>query len=431
MWFTTPAKRHGKLVPSSRMRGIVSSHGRALLEIGVVSMLGILATAGFQIVSLRGLGPEQYGLLASFLALINVSAIGSAALRNSVAVSTAEGALTTTPLAPQKKRIDSSMIEALALGGISAIGIVVLSPWLQASLETNVPAIVLTAASILPYFLFARAQGLLQGAGRARSVVWWTTGAQVAQVALAVVAILLGLNAIAILAVVLATAVLSAVGSGFQARGLAGFTVRKPFSVDTSVVLLLTIAFAWLTNIDVVFVRAGAPADVAGAYAAAAVLVKTTLIIPATLSLYLLPRFVSRRNDTAMTRLGVNVTLVITLLSGFGMFAVLALASGLLVPLIFGPGYQISIDILPWFALAWLPWAASQGILIRHTAANSKSGLAILLAAVVAQWFSAAVFLPDVFAMIAANGCIGLLVFICLYVSHLRPRLLAGSPTAA
>lgn len=406
------------------LRGMVSQHGRALAEIGVVSIVGILATAAFQILSLRGLGAEQYGLLASFLALINVSAIGSAALRNSIAVTTAEVALSGPAMTTRARRMDSSLVEALVLGGICTAAIVIAAPWLATSLEANVPAVVLTAACIAPYFLFARAQGLLQGVGNSRAVVWWSTGAQVAQVVFTVAALLLGLQSLGILVVVLITAIVSALGSGYQSRKLPR-PAGRPFSIDTSVVLLLTIVFAWLTNIDVVLVRAGAPESAAGAYAAAAVLVKTTLIIPATLSLYLLPRFVSRRRDTALTRLGVNVTLLITFLTGLIMFAVILFASELIVAIVFGPGYQTSIDILPWFALAWLPWAMSQGMLIRHTAASSKVGLGVLVVAALAQWVSASLFLPDIFAMIAANGCIGLAVFGCLYLAHLHPRLLA------
>ncbi|MGO4691578.1 lipopolysaccharide biosynthesis protein [Glaciibacter sp. 2TAF33] len=406
-----------------RIGGLVSQHGRAILEIGLVSVLGILATAGFQIVSLRGLGAEQYGLLASFLALINVAAIGSSALRNSVAVTTAD--VTRPPQArnPRRGRLDSSMIEALVLGGACTCAIVFLSPWLASSLAANAPAVIFTAAAMVPYFLFSRAQGLLQGSGDSRSVVWWSTGAQLVQIALAVAALLLGFGPLGILAALVLTAAFGAFGASIQARGFGVPGVRRPFSFNSSVVLLITIAFAWLTNIDVVLVRAGAPEDVAGAYAAAAVLVKTTLIIPATLALYLLPRFVSRRKDAAMTRLGVNVTLGITLMAGLAMFFVVLLGGPLIVQLLFGPGYQASGRILPWFALAWLPWALVQGVLTRLTAASSKVALAVLVLAIVGQWITATILLPNVFAMILANGCLGLVVFVCLFVIHLRPGL--------
>ncbi|TFC19198.1 hypothetical protein E3O19_03425 [Cryobacterium algoritolerans] len=402
-----------------KLGGLASQHGKAILEIGVVSVAGILASAGFQVLAIRGLGPQGYGLLASFLALINVAAIGSSALRNSVAVITAQSGLTQDRPGSRRRWLDSSLVEALVLGTVCTAGILVVSLLLASSLDTNVPALIVTASVIIPYFLFSRAQGLLQGAGDSRSVVWWSTGAQIMQLLLSLVALALGFGAIGILAVLLATALLGTAGSTYQARHHSLRSHKKPFSVDSSVVLLLTIALAWLTNVDVILVRAGASGEVAGAYAAAAVLVKTILIVPATLSLYLLPRFVTRRKDSSMTKFGVNVTLAITGASGLAMFLIVWLFGGVIVPVLFGAGYEVSIQVLPWLALAWLPWAMVGGILIRLTASSSKFGLSILLCAALIQWVGAVALLPDVMAMIAMNGCLGLFVFIGLFAIHL------------
>ncbi|TFD22885.1 hypothetical protein E3T32_05950 [Cryobacterium sp. TMT2-23] len=407
-----------------------AQHGKALLEIGVVSAFGIFATAGFQIVASRGLGPSGFGLLASFLAIINVAAVGSAALRSSIAVVTSESvALGTTP--PQvRRRLDTSMIEALVLGGICTVALLGASSWLTTSLETNSLALILTAATVLPYFLFSRAQGLLQGTGDSRSVVLWTSGSQIAQLALTVIALALGLGAIGILGVILLIAVLGTVGSSYQARRFYIPTTRRPFSVDSSVVLLLTIAFAWLTNADVILVRSGTSELVAGSFAAAAVLVKTTLILPATLSLYLLPRFVNRRDDASMTKLGVNMTLGLTFLSGAAMFLLVLLAGGPLVRVLFGPGYELAIVYLPWLALMWLPWAMSLAVLVRITAAASKAGLVVLIIAAAAQWAGATSLLPDVAAMMIFNGSLGVLTLAALFSIHLARTRSPGKISA-
>ncbi|MFP3671074.1 hypothetical protein SB717_38990, partial [Priestia sp. SIMBA_032] len=76
----------------------------------------------------------------------------------------------------------------------------------------------LTAAAMIPNFLFARAQGRLQGAGDSRAVVWWSTGAQMAQAVLALVAVLLSAESSAILAILVLTALAGAVGASLQAR---------------------------------------------------------------------------------------------------------------------------------------------------------------------------------------------------------------------
>jgi len=395
--------------------GLISTHGRALIEIALASGLGIIATAGFQIAATRGLGPSSFGLLAAFLALINIAAIGSSALRNSVAVGVAEARLITVGA---KRRVDPSLVEALVLGIACAVGLVIAAPWLASSVGSNPIALVLTIATVTPYFLFARSQGLLQGAGNARAVVWWSTGAQLLQLVLTIVALLLGYDAIAILVVYLVTVVLGTVGAGLHSRSLVAASARRPFSRNATVVLLLTLAFAWLTNVDVILVRIGAPELVAGSFAAAAVLVKTTLILPAMLSLYLLPRFVKNRGNLALTRLGVNLTLAVTLAGGLVIFAVLAVGGGFIVPLLFGSDYALTIGYLPGLALMWLPWAMTQAILVRVTSLASVPGLLVLLAVGIAQWIGAMALLPDISAMMVLNGSLGVLIFVALFVIH-------------
>ena len=414
-----------------RISALFSQHGRPLLMIAVVSALGIIASAGIQVVASRGLGPQGFGLLASFLAIINVIAIGSAALRNSVAVIMAETLLATPKIDSRRRYMDTSMFEALILGGVCTIGILLVSPILASSLETNVTALVLTAAIVVPYFVFARAQGLLQGTGDSRAVVWWTTGSQITQLVLVAGVLALGYGATGILVVYLVTVILGTVGSTYQARLLFIPKTRRPFSVNSSVVLLLTVTFAWLTNADVILVRSGTSELVAGSFAAAAVLVKTTLILPATLSLYLLPKFVNRRDDATMTKFGVNATLGITFLSGMAMFVLVFVAGELLVSVLFGAEYHLSVAFLPGMALMWLPWAMSLALLMRITAAASKSGLIVLALVAATQWTGATAILPDIFGMMFFNGLVGTATLAVLFTIHILTAKTAQITAAA
>lgn len=399
--------------------GIVAQHGRAIVEIAGVSALGIIASAAFQIITVRGLGPAEFGLLASFIALVNVASIGSGALRNSVAVATAAALHTgTVPSAPRRGRWDASLVEAWVLGALGTVGVLVFALVIAPKDASGLTAAVITASVITPYFLFARAQGRIQGVGDSRSVVWWSTGAQLAQAALALLVILLGGGASLVLVVLLLTAVVGAVGASLQGRRTGAPVAVRPFTMETTVVLLLTIGFAWLTNADVVFVRGGAAPELAGAYAAAAVLIKTTLVIPTTFSLYLLPRFVKNRTDAAMTNLGVNVILGATLACGVLMAVVVAFFGEPIVRILYGQSYADTAPLLVGFALAWIPWALAQGILVRITAAASKLGLIAIVVAAGAQWVLAATTLPDITAWLVANGLVGTFVFLCLYGTH-------------
>lgn len=403
----------------ARGRILAGQHGGALLGIAAAVVLGTAATAAFQVVASRGLGPRDFGLLSAFLALINIAAIGSTALRNAVAVDVAAAAAEDHTF-KRRGRLDSSAVEALALGAVFTVALLLLSPWLAESLQSNTYAPFIVAATVLPYFLFARSLGILQGSRRARAVVWWSTMAQVAQLLLALVVLWLGWGATGVLLVYLLTILVVTWGSWRMTRGAAIISRRRPFSATTSVVLLLSIGFAWLTSIDVILVRSGAAEDAAGAYSAGAVLVKMTLILPSTLSLYLLPRFVSSKGNPALSRLGVNLTVGLTAVAGLVIAGVLWMGSSFITALVFGDKYGQTAELLPAMALSWIPWAMTQAILVRITAVASRWGLAVLVTAAAVQWIGAKTVLPNLDAMIALNGAVGLASFALLFFIHLR-----------
>lgn len=403
----------------ARGRVLAGQHGSALLGIAAASALGIAATAGFQVVASRGLGPREFSLLTAFLAFINIAAIGSTALRNAVAVDVAE-ASARAGTGAHRRRFDSSAVEALTLGTACTIALVVLAPWLAGSLQSSVSAPFIAAATVLPYFLFARALGILQGRRRARAVVWWSTLAQVVQLLLALVVLALGWGATGVLLVYLLTILAVTFGSWRMTRGIAAASGRRPFNSVTTVVLLLSIAFAWLTSVDVILVRSGATEAAAGAYAAGAVLVKTTLILPSTLSLYLLPRFVSGKGNPALSRLGVNLTVGLTFVAGVVIAGVLWFGGSPITRLLFGDAYSETAQLLPAMALSWIPWAMTQAILVRITAVASRWGLVVLVSAATVQWVGAKLALPNLDAMIVVNGVVGITAFVLLFAIHLR-----------
>jgi len=205
---------------------------------------------------------------------------------------------------------------------------------------------------------------------------------------------------------------------------------RRPFTLDSSVVFILTIAFAWLTNADVILVRSGTLPEVAGGYAAAGVIVRTLLIVPATLSLYLLPRFVGRRNDVTMTKMGVNLTLGVTLASGAVMYLAVLIFGNWAMSVIFPRAHGTAAELLPALALMWIPWAAAQGVLIRVTATASRAGVVILGVAIAIQWALGLFLLPDIDLFIFADGALGVVVLAAMLVIHLRAAATL-SPTEA
>lgn len=402
----------------------VRSHGRALLAVGVASALGIVASFTFQLLSARFLSPADFGLLAAFFVIVNVAAIGSASLQSSVTVQTAS-ALTAPEKDAQKARrwpLDATL---LGVGGAAVIA--ALAPWLATALSTT-PLVILAAAVTVPMsFVFADAMGLLQGAAQVSKAVWWSTFSQIARVLFAVLAIAVGTGLGGIIGAVLAALVVAVVGGLWTAR-----RVPRPangvFSEAGITIVVLTVAFAWLTSSDVIFLRAGAPEDLAGMYASVTVLVKTGFLLPATLSLYLLPRFVKHRDNPNLSRTGVLATLALSLATSAAMILVFLVLGEWIVALIYPAAYAPATALLVPTALAYVPWIAAQGMMIKMTSSASRAAAVLLVLAAVAQWITFTLTIPDITAMLVSYAAIGTAVLILFFAIDMRnARLLRRS----
>lgn len=395
------------------------AHGKALLAVGVASGLGIIASFAFQLLSARFLSPADFGLLAAFFVIVNVAAIGSSSLQNSVTVQTASAL--SEPDA-QRRPGRRWPIDAVLLGVGGAAVISALSPWLATSLNTT-PLVVLAAAVTIPLsFVFADAMGLLQGSGQVARAVWWSTFSQMARVVLAVAAIAVGTGLGGIVGAVLGALVVAVVGGVWVAR-----RVPRPASGILSTagitIVVLTVAFAWLTSSDVIFIRSGAPENLAGMYASVTVLVKTGFLLPSTLSLYLLPRFVRHRDDPSLSRIGVLATLGVSMATSLAMVIVFLVLGDWIVALIYPAAYAPAAALLVPTALAYMPWIAAQGMMIKMTSSASRAAAALLLLAAVAQWIAFTLTIPDVMAMLVSYATIGaviLVVFLVIDVTSAR-----------
>ena len=123
-------------------------------------------------------------------------------------------------------------------------------------------------------------------------------------------------------------------------------------------------------------------------------------------------------------RFGVNVVLLTVLGTGLLGAAALTVLGGFVIRLFFGSGYSDATHLLPGLALAYVPWALAQGLLIRLTASRSRRALVVLVAAAVAQWVLARQVLPDLRAMTLVIGVLGALVAGLFYLLHHFSRAL-------
>jgi O-antigen/teichoic acid export membrane protein len=412
----------------SSFRGLLP-HGSAVAQIGLVSVLGIAASFGFQIVTARFLGPSDFGVLSAFFSIVSMAAIGSSSLQNSVAVQTARSIGHPKLSTVKRKRLDGFTIEALTLGGTGALIVAAASPVIVTELRTEFFVPLLAAVSIVLSFVFARAVGTIQGVGDSRSAVWWSSISLVLRLALVAVAFVAGFGLVGALAAVLIASGLVMMGAFIHSLRLHAIDGYIPFRLEGIIVMLMSVAFAWLTNIDVILVRAFDSEHSAGIYAASATLVKSGFLIPATLSLYLLPRFVRQEKNAAMTQLGVRLTLLVTGVGGFVMFFAFSLVGPWLTTLLFGSEYNISGALLSGLSLAYLPWMMAHGLLIRMNALVSKLAFATLACAVVFQLVAAIIFLPNITALLVIIGVVGAIVLVSfLFIDRSRSAGIVATP---
>jgi O-antigen/teichoic acid export membrane protein len=393
------------------LRGHAASHAVPVLVVAIAMVVGSLAAFAFQVISARALGPSDFGQLAAFLALLNVAAIASSAMQNAVAVASAE-------LGSDRVR-PGGLSEATILGLGGAAVVAAFTPLLAHGLSTT-PAVVLLAALAIPLtFWVAQELGVLQGAGRSATTVWWTTNALLIRVVLVWAALALGFGVGGVLAAVLVSMAATIVGAGLPARRLPRAS-RAVFSGTGVTVLALTLVSAWLVNSDVIIVRANADEVVAGTFASAAILVKAALTLPAALSVYLLPRFVRNRDNDRLLRVGTWATVAVTSSLGAVLAVVFWLAGDAIARLIFEEAYAGSGALLLPLALAYLPWVVAQGVLIRLTAHASRSAVVVLLIGAVVQLAGFIVAGSDITAIIRVQAAAGIGVLVALLVVVLR-----------
>lgn len=377
------------------------SHATALGSVGVASIVGAVAAFVFQIVTARLVGPDDFGLLAAFFSIVNVAAIGSSALQNSVAVQTAAGGQSSSVRSGVRVPVD-----ALIVGLAGGILVVVISPLLAEALGSSLGIVVGAAISIPLSFLFAAYVGRIQGAGRATAAVGWSTASLVLRVLIAVPALLLGAGVGGAVGAVVAAAGLATVGAAVTARRTPA-PARSIFTADGTIIMLITIALAWLTSADVFFLRILAPASLAGEYASVAVLVKASFILPSTLSLYLLPRFARNRDSVELTRVGVFASIGLSAAAGLALLLAFWLVGGPVVDIVLSGGYAGAKPLLVPIAAAYVPWIILQGLLIQLVSDASRVAAVALVVAVGVQ---AAIFLgllPDLGAALVAFGALG------------------------
>jgi O-antigen/teichoic acid export membrane protein len=216
---------------------------------------------------------------------------------------------------------------------------------------------------------------------------------------LVVPALLLGFGATGALLVNTIAGVLAVAIAAFALRDLWRFDLREEApSLDRgqmAVLLLGSLAFASLTNVDVLLAAYFLPNDVAGVYAAAALVGKAVLFLPAAIVTVLLPKAATRAaagmTSSRILLASAAVTTVVTLVAT----GVLAMVPESLLVWAFGGDFRDATDLLAWFGLAMSAAALVNIYLSVYFAERDVRFPLLVLGAAIAQIVAVSLWHPN------------------------------------
>ena len=379
--------------------------------ISLVSFLGIFAAFLFQIMTARSLGPIDFSLFAAFLAIVNIGAIGSSALQNAVTVQTAKSISARNPTL-KKSKLDPTLVEATVIGLAFFFTISVFSRQLANYLGAPIWTVFLAALSLILSFLLARNLGIIQGSGRALSTVWWSSGHAIVRLVLGSSVFVFAFGVGGFMAVVMVSLFIMTIWISLYLRKIPERPDHAPFDRATIAVLLSTVTFAWLTNVDVIFLRALASPLDSGNYAVVALLVKTGFIIPGTLSLYFLPKLIGQNTKSS----GLAIPIAITTAGILVLTTFLWFFGPLVVHTFFGASYKVTSGFLLLMCVSLAPWVILQTLLIRTNGLATIAAPIVLILSAAIQWPLFAFTLPNIEAMIISNGALGIVVCLAFWM---------------
>jgi O-antigen/teichoic acid export membrane protein len=364
------------------------------------------ANYGFHIVAGRFLGAEAYGLLAGLMAFIGVIAVATGSMQSVAAKAVASGRLSSEPSSFDRLSRSSTQAGLLATGVLVA-----LSPVIAGFLRTGVLPVIFMAAFVTPAMLASIAIGRMQGALRYAWMAVLSAGLAISKFLSGTVVLAAGLGVTSMIAsLVIATAVIGA--TGLRASNQVGSISAGIIDRDTARVLLGTVLFWLLMSVDVPFARNSFSDEVAGQYAAAAVVARTVLWLPAVVVQIAFPRLSEAVSRNQRTGKLLARSLGLTLLIAAAGVLTISLFGSAVIRIAFGAEYLPAADYAWMLALATLPLAVINMLLFHHLA-RSRWRFAVVIAVsltIEVVGLAALHDSPEQFALVlGAAGCIGVI----------------------
>jgi O-antigen/teichoic acid export membrane protein len=325
---------------------------------GVVVAVGTVVFSAaaylYNVACIRYLGPPGYGDVATMLALGTIVALPLGSVQTVLA---REVAQLDSPSAVARILRRSVLVASLVASAVLVVGLLFL-PQIRESLNIGTQATVAAGLSGIVFLvLSAVLYGFLQGAHRfhALGIAFGLSG--LARVGLVIPALLLGLGAAGALAVNTVAALLATAMAAYALTAIwRAARDREPMPpidrLGVGSMFFGSLAFAFLTNADVVMASYFLDNDASGIYAAAALVGKAVLFLPGAVVTVLLPKAATRaasgRGSESILLASAGVTLLLTLPLVVGLAV---MPEGLLT-WAFGPAFREATPLLGLFGLA-------------------------------------------------------------------------------
>lgn len=383
-----------------------------------------LANYGYQVAMGRLLSPQDFAFLNTLLGVFVVLSVPVSTLLMVISRRTAEyyAQGNTAGVSVLFRRMNLNVAQGGAMG---------LAVWF---LMSGVLSDYLRAPSLIPVALLGGGlffavmapinTAVLQGLQEYRRFTFLQGAGGSLRFVLCVLPVFLGFGVNGALVGLMAT---NAVTWGLAWFFVRPYVVRKAgnSSVEPLVwkdawpVLVANLAFAMMTQMDLIIVNRLFSSEEAARYAAAAVLGRTVIYIPGTLVMAMFPMVSEQqaKKGDALHLLVKSIALTL-LLSGAGAL-IFWLAPGLVLEVLFGARYLASVGLLRYFGLAMLPMAVLM-ILYQYMAAHGRTDFSvIMLGGVVLEMILIGFFHDSLNGVLFAVGLVGALL--CL-IGLLRVR---------
>jgi O-antigen/teichoic acid export membrane protein len=388
----------------ARIRTSEGVRAGAVLSLATLVLNG--AAYVYNVACIRYLGSKVYGDVAAMLALFALVSLPLGSIQNLLAREAAQLSDVNSIAKLLRRSTAIAIVIGLVLVGL---GLALVQP-IRDVLHVASTSVVVAGVSAIFFAVVAVVlYGFLQGLLRfnALGVTYGISG--LARPVLVIPALLLGLGATGALFVnTVASFVAVAIGA-FALRGLLRLKTHAVMPRldrrQAGVLLVGSLAFASLTNVDVLLAAYFLPAHLVGVYAAAALVGKIVLFLPAAVVTVLLPKAASRAAAGMTSRWILLASAGVTLLLTLCASGLLALVPESLLVWAFGGDFRQSTALLGWFGLAMTAAALVNVYLSVYFAERDFRFPLLVVSAAVAQIVAVSLWHPYPRAIVFVTLC--------------------------